>query len=121
MYHPVHLTPVPNKLENVRICILMSKFPIVLQRNFEQTTKLSWPNFSKVLVKWVTFFSRRGPICSTQGSTLKRIDSVISITEVKGVNIFTPNSPSRSLDPAGAVHRTTWEVSSMTELLLLLL
>ena len=64
MYHPVHLTPVPNKLENVRICILMSKFPIVLQRNFEQTTKLSWPNFSKVLVKWVTFFSCRGPICS---------------------------------------------------------
>ena len=42
----------------------MSKFPIVLQRNCEQTTKLSWPNFSKVLVKWAKFFSCRGPICS---------------------------------------------------------
>lgn len=42
----------------------MSKFPIVLQRNCEQTTKLSWPNFSKVLVKWAKFFSSRGPICS---------------------------------------------------------
>ena len=42
----------------------MSKFPIVLQRNCEQTTKLSWPNFSKVLVKWAKIFPCRVPICS---------------------------------------------------------
>lgn len=52
------------KLENVEICILMSKFPIVLERNCEQTRKLSWPNFTKVLVKWATFFSGKSPICS---------------------------------------------------------